>query len=138
MFKISIFEALHHLPGPLFCQIRIERNESFKAFRAACGAGHRVRMALLAEHIVAKPGMGGMDFQEYFFRNMWGPETKLLLLFYYFFSDVFWNWVLNIIFVNGLDLIWIYLQYFFGLINQATSDFGLLESYLDAHILYIK
>jgi hypothetical protein len=32
--------------------------------------GHRVRVAMLAEYISAKPGMGGVDFQEYFFRNM--------------------------------------------------------------------
>jgi hypothetical protein len=28
-------------------------------------------VAMLAEYISAKPGMGGVDFQEYFFRNMW-------------------------------------------------------------------
>lgn len=56
--------------GPLYVQIRIDRNESFQAFRENVAQGHRVRVAMLAEYISAKPGMGGVDFQEYFFRNM--------------------------------------------------------------------
>lgn len=56
--------------GPLYVQIRIDRNESFQTFRENVAQGHRVRVAMLAEYISAKPGMGGVDFQEYFFRNM--------------------------------------------------------------------
>eukprot|EP00913_Durusdinium_trenchii_P024256 g22774.t1 len=63
-----IFAALQG--GPLYVKIHIERNESFQAFRRNVALGHRVRMALLAESIIAKPGMGVVDFQEYFFRNM--------------------------------------------------------------------
>ncbi|CAK9006908.1 Hypothetical protein SCF082_LOCUS9229 [Durusdinium trenchii] len=63
-----IFAALQG--GPLYVKIHIERNESFQAFRRNVALGHRVRMAFLAESIIAKPGMGVVDFQEYFFRNM--------------------------------------------------------------------
>ena len=54
----------------MYVKIHIERNESFQAFRRNVALGHRVRMAFLAESIIAKPGMGVVDFQEYFFRNM--------------------------------------------------------------------
>lgn len=56
--------------GPLYVQIRIDRNESFQTFRQNVALGHHVRMAILAESISAKPGTGGVDFHKYFFRNM--------------------------------------------------------------------